>query len=106
MPLSAVGTFTDPEDYAAAIRARHAEVTIIRRGQFRAKLTKVELHCCGCSGCLTTYGFAYSLRSEPRQPKSEVAGNSFRGPAALHDSLEQDGPFLLIRSRRNWVSIA
>jgi AraC-like DNA-binding protein len=44
MPSSAVGTFTDSDDYAAAIRGRHAEVTVVGRGQFRAKLTKVELH--------------------------------------------------------------
>ena len=44
MPSSAVGTFTDPDDYAAAIRGRHAEVTVVGRGQFRARLTKVELH--------------------------------------------------------------
>ncbi|MBV9198359.1 MAG: helix-turn-helix domain-containing protein [Alphaproteobacteria bacterium] len=44
MPSSAVGTFTDPDDYAAAIRGRDAEVILVGRGQFKAKLTKVELH--------------------------------------------------------------
>ena len=44
MPSSQVHTFTDPGDYAAAIRGSRAEVTILGRGQFRAKLTKIELH--------------------------------------------------------------
>jgi len=44
MPSSAVGTFTAHDDYAAAIRGQHAEVTVVGRGEFRARLTKVELH--------------------------------------------------------------
>jgi hypothetical protein len=44
MPSSAVQTFTDPDEYAAAIRASKAEVTVTGRGQFAAKLTGIRLH--------------------------------------------------------------
>jgi AraC-like DNA-binding protein len=44
MPSSAVRTFTDPDDFAAAVHGSQAEVTILGRGQFSAKLTRIELH--------------------------------------------------------------
>jgi AraC-like DNA-binding protein len=39
-----VQTFSDPDDYAAAIRQGTVELTITRRGLFSAKLTKIALH--------------------------------------------------------------
>ena len=44
MPSSAVRTFTDPDDYAAAIRATKAEMTVTGRGHFAAKLIRIDLH--------------------------------------------------------------
>src|SRR5438445_217870 len=44
MPSSAVRTFTDPYDYASAIRATRAELTVMGRGHFTAKLTRIDLH--------------------------------------------------------------
>ena len=44
MPSSAVRTFTDPDNYAAAIRATKAEVTVTRRGRFTAEITRIDLH--------------------------------------------------------------
>src|SRR5215469_14130555 len=44
MPSSAVRKFTDPDDYAAAVRASRTELTITGRGKFSAKLTRVDLH--------------------------------------------------------------
>jgi len=44
MPSSAVHTFTDPDDYAAAIRAGTVELTVNGRGDFTAKLTRIDLH--------------------------------------------------------------
>jgi AraC-like DNA-binding protein len=44
MPSSAVRTFSDPDDYAASIRGTSAEMTVIGRGHFEAKLTQIELH--------------------------------------------------------------
>jgi AraC-like DNA-binding protein len=44
MPSSAVRTFTDPEEYAASIRATRAELTVTGRGCFAAKLTRIDLH--------------------------------------------------------------
>jgi AraC-like DNA-binding protein len=44
MPSSAVRTFSDPDDYAAAIRGQQAAVTVVGRGQFTAKLVQIDLH--------------------------------------------------------------
>jgi hypothetical protein len=44
MPSSAVRTFTDADDYASAIRATRAEITLTARGDFAAKLTRIDLH--------------------------------------------------------------
>jgi AraC-like DNA-binding protein len=39
-----VRTFSDPDDFAAAIRATKAEVTVIGRGRFTAEITRIDLH--------------------------------------------------------------
>ena len=44
MPSSAVRTFTDPDDYAAAVRATKAELTVTGRGRFAAKIIRIDLH--------------------------------------------------------------
>ena len=44
MPTSAVRTFSDPDEYATSIRATKAEVTVTGRGEFAAKLVRVDLH--------------------------------------------------------------
>jgi AraC-like DNA-binding protein len=44
MPSSAVRTFTDPDDYAAAQRGVKSELTLIGRGHFTAKLIGIGLH--------------------------------------------------------------
>jgi hypothetical protein len=54
MPSSAVRTFIDSDDYAAAIRATRAEITVTGRGHFTAKLTGSTCIACGCSGSPTT----------------------------------------------------
>jgi AraC-like DNA-binding protein len=44
MPSSAVRSFSDPDEYAASMRASKAEITVTERGQFTAKCTKIDLH--------------------------------------------------------------
>jgi AraC-like DNA-binding protein len=44
MPSSAVRTFTDPDDYAAAHRGAKSELTVIGRGHFAGTLTRIGLH--------------------------------------------------------------
>jgi AraC-like DNA-binding protein len=44
MPSSTVLTFTDPDDYAAAIRGSDTEFTILGRGQFVAKNIQIAFH--------------------------------------------------------------
>jgi len=42
MPESAVLTFTDPDAYHAAIRARHIDGVVTGRGDFHADLTRIR----------------------------------------------------------------
>ena len=44
MPSSAVQTFSDADQYAAAIRAAAVEFTVTGRGDFNAKLVRIDLH--------------------------------------------------------------
>src|ERR1700750_765481 len=44
MPSSAVRTFTDPDEYAAAIRAGAVAFPVIGRGEFETKLIRIDLH--------------------------------------------------------------
>lgn len=44
MPSSSVLVFTEPGEYAAAIRATTIDLTVTERGQFRAKRTRVDFH--------------------------------------------------------------
>jgi AraC-like DNA-binding protein len=44
MPSSAVRTFTDPDEYTASMRRGTVELTATGRGDFSAKLTRVDLH--------------------------------------------------------------
>ncbi len=44
MPASAILTFTDPQPYQAAIRAAQVEILVTAKGDFRAELTKIDLH--------------------------------------------------------------
>lgn len=44
MPSSAVRTFSDPDEYAASIRQGTYDLTITERGQFAAKLVRIDLH--------------------------------------------------------------
>ena len=44
MPTSSVYTFTEPDAYAAAVRATTAHFTVVERGHFAAKLIRIDLH--------------------------------------------------------------
>lgn len=42
MPSSAVQNFTDPDDYTASIRGAKTQLTVVGRGNFNAKVTRVD----------------------------------------------------------------
>lgn len=44
MPSSAVRTFDDPHEYQTSIRAGDVKVVVTARGDFRAELTRIDLH--------------------------------------------------------------
>jgi AraC-like DNA-binding protein len=96
LPSSAVNTFTDPDDYASAIRAARGELTVIASGRFAAKLIRIDLH------DLWMQRFTETL---PRIGAwANVAGRaiiSFRtrpGPSLLTGSVEMQ-PSSLMRHR-------
>jgi hypothetical protein len=44
MPSSATRTFTNPDRYFAGIRNLQIDGVITKRGDFRAELTRIDLH--------------------------------------------------------------
>jgi AraC-like DNA-binding protein len=44
VPSSTVQSFTDPDDYAASFRVSQAELAVVGRGVFSAKLVRIDLH--------------------------------------------------------------
>ena len=44
MPSSAVRTFTDPYEHQKSVRAAEAELFITKPGEYRAELTRIDLH--------------------------------------------------------------
>ena len=44
MPSSAVRAFSDPDDFASAIRGGTAYITVVGRGEFTAKHFRIDLH--------------------------------------------------------------
>jgi hypothetical protein len=71
MPSSAVHTFTDPDDYAAAIRQGTYELTVTQRGDFTAKLTRIDLH----RLCISAM-FGPTPRSPRKAPVCHIFGIS------------------------------
>ena len=44
MPSSTIQTFSDPDEYTAAIRGTTAELRVTERGDFAAEIVRIELH--------------------------------------------------------------
>jgi AraC-like DNA-binding protein len=86
MPASAVRSFSDSDEYAAAIRAANVELTLTGRGQFAAQLIRIDLH---------RLWMQRAFDNLPRiSHPTNIAGRaivSFRtrpGPSLLTDGLE------------------
>jgi AraC-like DNA-binding protein len=95
MPSSTVRTFTDPDDYAASIPGADVDLTIQERGDFRAKLVRINL------GQLQMRRLSDDL---PRiAHSSDIAGQtvvSFRthpGPNLIRDGVEMSMSNLIWR---------
>ena len=44
MPASQVLRFTDPDEYAAHVRATRMEIAVTEHGHFSAELIRIDLH--------------------------------------------------------------
>src|SRR5271170_2998031 len=44
MPSSSVRAFTDPDTFAASIRASNSAMKVLDRGNFTAEITRIDLH--------------------------------------------------------------
>ena len=82
MPSSIVRTFADPDDYAATIRAATVKLTVTGRGDFNAKLTRVDLHC------------LWMQRFSDNLPRIVDAANIISGRSYISFRI-QSGPTLL-----------
>jgi AraC-like DNA-binding protein len=86
MPSSAVHTFTDPDHYASTIRATRAEVTVMGRGHFNAKLIRIDLH------RLWMQRFSDNLprvgHSDPRTGRAIISFRTEPGPSLLWSGVE------------------
>jgi AraC-like DNA-binding protein len=86
MPSSAVRTFTDPDDYATSIRATRVELTVMGRGHFTAKLTRIDLH------RLWMQRFFDNLprvaHSAPRSGRATISFRTAPGPSFLWSGVE------------------
>ena len=86
MPSSAVRTFTDPDDYASSIRATNAELTVTGRGQFIAKLIRIDLHRLWMQRAFDNLPrIAHPTNIAGRAP---VSFRTTPGPSLLTDGLE------------------
>jgi hypothetical protein len=86
MPSSAVRTFSDPDEYAAAIRATKAELTVTGRGQFGAKIIRIDLHRLWmqrCSDNLPRVGHSASMSG-----RAIISFRTERGPTLLAGAAE------------------
>jgi len=97
MPSSAVLTFTEPDDYAAAIRCSKTEITVTSCGKFAAKLIRIDLP------RLSMQRFSDNLpRIAHSATTSERAIISFRtdlGPSLLAGGTEMH-PSAIVRHTR------
>jgi AraC-like DNA-binding protein len=82
MPSSAVRRFSDPDDYASAIRAGTIRITITARGSFTARLTRIDLN------------RLWMQRFSDNLPRVADA-NSLLGDRAYFTFLLRPGPSLL-----------
>jgi AraC-like DNA-binding protein len=98
MPSSAVLTFTDPDDYAAAIRCSKTEITVTSCGQFAAKFIRIDLP------RLSMQRFSDNLpRIAHSATTSERAIISFRtdlGPSLLAGGTEMHPSAIVRHTRR------
>src|SRR5690242_5353215 len=98
MPSSAVRTFTDADDYAATIRAATVELTVTGRGDFRAKLTRIDLH------RLWMQRFSEN-RSRICDVGTLISGRAYvtfrtrSGPSLLHGGVEIEPAAIVLHSQ-------
>ena len=86
MPSSVVRTFSDPDDYAAAIRGATAEVTVTGSGNFVAKNTKIELHRLRLQRSSANLPRIYRL--DERGDRAIILFRTQAGPSLLHNGRE------------------
>ena len=96
MLSSTVRTFTDPDDFAAAIRAGAVDLTITGRGRFAAKIIRIDLH------RLWMQRFSDSLpriaHSERASGRVYVAFQTQSGPGLTWNGLDLQ-PNVVVRTK-------
>ncbi len=86
MPSSAVRNFSDPDDYVAAIRQGSVEATVTSRGDFAAKLTRIDLH--GLWMQRLSENLPRIYRVDGWGGRAIILFRTETGPSLLHSGLE------------------
>jgi AraC-like DNA-binding protein len=102
MPESAVRTFSDPDDYAASIRRSMVEMTVTARGQFTAKLVRIDLHRLLMQRASETLPRIWHCAAEPKRAyftfrthpgPSLFWGDAESQPSSIRRHIEHDAVF-------------
>jgi|SRR5271155_349407 len=86
MPSSAVLTFSDADDYAAAIRQGAVEITVTGRGNFAATLTRIDLHRLWMQRCSENLPRIYHV--DEWSGRAVIGFRTQAGPSLLHNGRE------------------
>ena len=95
MPSSAVQTFSDPDDYAVAIRQGTVETTITERGRFNAKIIRIDLHRLWMQRL--SENLPRILHVDGWGGRAIIAFRTQTGPSLLHNGVELQ-PYNIVRN--------
>src|SRR5215467_1498214 len=97
MPSSAVRTFSDPDDYAAAIRAVEVELTVTEPGRFTGKIVRIDLHRLWMQRL--SDNLKRVARSASRPERAIITFRTESGPSQLADGTEMHPNAILRHSQ-------
>jgi len=86
MPSSTVRTFSDPDDYAAAMRQGTMELAVTERGSLTAKLTRIDLHRLWMQRLSENLSRIYHV--DGWGGRAIIAFRTETGPSVVHDGVE------------------
>lgn len=86
MSSSSVRTYTDPDEYAAALQQGPVELTVKRRGEFTAKLCTIELRQLAMQRL--SEALARTTHVDSRSDRAFIAFRTHTGPPVVRNGVE------------------